>query len=186
MTVFDWGFIGLLSLAAVSLILSLWLIFLWLSGNRKYRQLSAKPPKNKKKRKRYRRQLQQLNKQKKSYRFWGILLAVVAIISISLSSYGRYYQATNLSEADATNIANAYRYMYQIEQQFPALEDDPETVKAKLGEVSRNLSSYGNRRASNSLSEDGQLLLNRYYKRLAQLGQNLNSNLRILTQDASI
>lgn len=184
MTIFDWLFVGLLSLAIVGGVLALWMIFLWVKDKQKYNRIFARRPRNKRKRKRWVRALKRTEYQKNRHGKLFVGLLVMTIVSSGVAVYGRYYQATNLGEADAANIANGYRLVYQVETQVTNEEAPQEEIQQEIYQLSKRLSSYGNRRASSALTQDGQLLLNRYYNQLSQLGTNLNRDLAQIGSDS--
>ncbi|MHC5372208.1 hypothetical protein ACYSNU_00245 [Enterococcus sp. LJL120] len=58
-------------------------------------------------------------------------------------------------------------------------------VNETVNQLARKFSSFGSYRGSPSLTEEGQLLLNRYYTKLAQLGNNLNQESNLVVTDAT-
>lgn len=178
MSIFDWVFVGLLSLTIVAGALALLMIFLWVGDRRQFRKLKVRRPKSKKRRRRWAIALKRLEKKRKRHFKTALILLVSGAACAVIAVYGRYYQATNLGEADAANIANGYNAVYIVKEKIEAVETaDHEKALADLDAASKKLGSYGNKRASGLLTDDGQLMLNRYYNQMTQLGQNINSQL---------
>ncbi|MGX7414079.1 YccF domain-containing protein [Enterococcus caccae] len=107
----------------------------------------------------------------------GIILIVSSVFLLCASLYTTYYEKTNLSSVDSTVIAQTYFITNEVNTQLHALQngEDVKDSKEKLMELSSLLASYGSSTASNSLSKDGQQLLNRYYVQLREFGTNLYS-----------
>lgn len=186
MTIFDWVFAGLLSLTIVAGALALWMLFLLFRGRQQYKAISFRRPKEKKKRKRWAIARRQIEKKKKKHFRSFAVFAAAAVLSAGAAFYGRHYQAANLGEADGVNIGNGYTLVNQVQNELGNLNADQEMAEENLYALVKKLGSYGNKRASGTLTEDGQLMLNRYYSQLSQLAQNLNIKIRQIAEDETI
>ncbi|MHC5216529.1 hypothetical protein ACYSNR_07665 [Enterococcus sp. LJL128] len=177
MGVLDWLFVGVLSAAILCLLVTLFLIVLSMGTGKKVKLLKQRKPKNKRKRKRLKREIRQLEKKKKKQLRNGILLLLTAGVLAGGAFYAQYYQATNLSDYDSENVVQAYYLMSETEGAVTQVKDGENQVKAEktLRELAARLASYGGIRSSTRITTEGQLLLNRYYTSVKELGLNLNS-----------
>ncbi|OJG25622.1 hypothetical protein RU98_GL000863 [Enterococcus caccae] len=139
--------------------------------------LKRKRPKAKRKRKKWLRIKHKLENKVQKFLKRGIILIVSSVFLLCASLYTTYYEKTNLSSVDSTVIAQTYFITNEVNTQLHALQngEDVKDSKEKLMELSSLLASYGSSTASNSLSKDGQQLLNRYYVQLREFGTNLYS-----------
>lgn len=178
MELLDWIFIGLLSLAILSFVFSLISGGLALKLRNKIKISKNKRFKNKQKRKRNKRQISKLERQKKKQVSIWLLFMTVFVVTISGAFYSRYYQSTNLGSEDANAIAQGYNLTKQIEEQLSQINEDDanvEKIHKNIYELSSQLSSYGVRKANGRISQEGQLLLNRLYTNMKELGLNLSN-----------
>lgn len=177
MSVLDWSFVLLLS---STLLFSLFGFLFFISSfrtGRKYKAVKKKrPPKNKKKRRQFLRLRKQLEKKRKKQLFRSVLLLLIAGLSLGTGLYSRYYQQNHLPSEDSEALVQSYYLLDEAQLQINniAAGENPQKSIKNLQEITSRLASYGARRASLSLAEDGQNLLNRHFTLLRELGVNLN------------
>lgn len=182
----DWIFIGLLSAAIVAGVLVLSMIFLLAKDWQQLRVLNERRPNEKRKQKKWAMARKRINERKKSHVLSLILFSIIAVACTGIALYGRHYQATNLGDADAANIASAYSLIDQTNSQMTDSKNDEAKMLSDMNLLAKKLSSYSNKRASDKLAPVGQQLLNRYYNQLSQLGQNLNRQLGQMAKDEKL
>lgn len=178
MELLDWIFIGLLSLAILCFVFSLVNSWLVIKLRVKIKGLQNKRFKNIQKRKKNKRQVSKLERQKSKYIKMGLLFFTCFLVVIGGALYSRYYQSTNLGQEDANAIAQGYQLTKEIEKQLTEINAEGanvEKIHKNIYELSSQLSSYGVRKANGRLSEEGQLLLNRLYTNMKELGLNLSN-----------
>ena len=177
MELLDWLFIGLLSLAILSLIFLLVFLTLWVTNGGKLKKLQEAKPKKKKKRKRWRRECRQAQQKKRRALRWLLIFLILTGIGAGGAFYTRYYQATNLMQEDSDALIQGYFLLTSIEEQLNQVQgtDNPKKVQGTIYELSARLANYGARRASGRLSVEGQTLLNRLYVNMKELGLNLGN-----------
>ncbi|MEI5994481.1 hypothetical protein [Candidatus Enterococcus mansonii] len=177
MEILDWFFIVLFSLAILSLIFSIAYLIFSLVTKKNINTIKSKRVKNKRKRKKLIRKRKKLEAQKKKQIKLGVIFLLSGVLFISGAFYSRYYQATNLGKKDSDAIVQGYYLIHTIEQQLGKVDDEENAVRTQknLYDLSARLSSYGARSADGRLSQQGQMLLNRLYSAMKELGLNLSN-----------
>lgn len=186
MTTFDWLYVGLLSIAIISGVLSLRMIFFLIKDRGRLVQVSKNRPKNKVKHKKWLVACKKIENKKKRHRRSLILLLTSTLLFSGIAVYGRYYQATNLGQADTENIADSYSLIGSVQNEIDNSSENKSQAVLNLDVLARRLSSFGMKRSSARLTKDGQLMLNRYYNQVYQLGRNLNGNIGKIADDESL
>ncbi|MGX7265615.1 hypothetical protein [Enterococcus crotali] len=177
MSMLDWSFVTLLSSALLFFLFALFSVVLSIMTRRKLRPLKRRPPKNKRKRKQFMMKRRKFEKQVKRQQNTGIFLIVLMLLSTGGAVYTRNYQMNNLNANDSESIVQSYYLLDEVELQLNNIKNDKNPQKSikNLRELSLSLSSYGARRAYQGLTEEGQMLLNRHFVLLKELGTNLSS-----------
>lgn len=177
MSMLDWSFVTLLSSALLFFLFALFSVVLSIITSRKLRRFKRRPPKDKRKRKQFIMKRRKVEKQVKRQRNSGITLFVLMLIATGSALYTRHYQMNNLHTKDSESIVQSYYLLDEVELQLNNIKNDENPQKSikNLRELSLSLSSYGARRAYQGLTEDGQMLLNRHFVLLKELGTNLSS-----------
>ncbi|MBO0471768.1 hypothetical protein JZO66_14510 [Enterococcus sp. DIV0242_7C1] len=177
MTILDW--IAVICLAtAILFLLSVTLFFiLFIRAKKDVSKLTKIRTKNKKKRKRIIRAKRQAQKKQKRNILLSILCLIASLAFGAGSAYTIYYQASNLSEADQKAIVNGYYYLNEIENQLSDAADngDEKTISTNMNTLASRLSGFALNKADYRISSEGQLLINRYYTSMKELGVNLSS-----------
>lgn len=177
MIILDWLFIICSSTFLITFLISIFSCFQLFMTKKEFDELKQKRPKNTQKKKRWLKKRRLLNKKKSMQFKRSVILFVVSGILLGSGLYARYYQLTNLSSTDGTIIVQSYFLTDEMKKQLNNLQngEDTEKTKEKLMELSSLLASYGSSTPSNSLSQEGQKLLNRYYVQLRDYGTNMYS-----------
>lgn len=184
MSIFDWVCAGLLTAAVVTGVLAIFMLVLLVKDWQKMKYLKVRRPKDKKKRKKWVAAVMRTDKMKQKHGLSLLFLTVMMLICSGIAMYGQHYQANNLGENDAKNFAAAYVLLDSTRSSIDDSGADEAKLRDTLDTAAKKLSSYGNKRASSKLSQEGQAMLNRYYSQLSQLGQNLNRQLgQMLTNE---
>ena len=176
MSVLDWLFVGLLSSAILFCVLGIGVLGFSLKVRSDHRTLQAKRPKQKKRKKRWQRQCNALKKRQWRFLRRGVVLLVLAGVSVGLGFYSRYYQATNLNENDSEIIVQSYFLVGEVQKELVSIQEgaDPGKSYGRLKEILGMLISYTNQLPSAHLTQEGQQLLRRYYNRAKEFGLNVD------------
>lgn len=109
----------------------------------------------------------------------SILLNIaLLVISVSVGGYSLYYQRSGMTKIDTENIISGYYLVGQIEQQLGLISQKKLLEKESelnIHTLAIKMASYSAKKSSDHQSKDGQLLLNKYYSEIGQLGVNLSS-----------
>lgn len=112
-------------------------------------------------------------KKRKKY-IWISFFLVVCIFNVAVK-YFTFYQERNLAMEDSNSIVEAHYLLENFEQQVKEAKnqkDNQEIIGNKIRSCTAMMASYGTKRADASNSEEGKLIINRYYNGLKQLGVN--------------
>lgn len=118
-----------------------------------------------------------LVKGKRSRRLAAICLCL-ALFFGGGSRYIVYYQSVNLTTEDGDSVARGYYLVRDFEDQLQlgkGEEIEEEPFRQNIRSLATAMASYGVKQASTVNSEEGQLLLNRYYTAVQQLGMNAST-----------
>ncbi|OJG56157.1 hypothetical protein RV06_GL000273 [Enterococcus haemoperoxidus] len=120
-----------------------------------------------------------LLKKKKKRRNNAIVCFLACIIFGGGVGYLYYYQSTNLMAKDADSIAQGYYLLKDMTNELNRAgseEGSKEKAENNLRVLSGKIASYGAKQASSVNTEEGQLVLNRYYRAMKEFGTNTVSN----------
>lgn len=136
----------------------------------------AKKSKETSRQKRRRKKQQALLKRTQHSRWHrSFLLFALSVIFATSAGYARYYQAMHLSQNDGDQVAKSYYLVRDFETTLTAskaLKEPDKVTQERFRQLSTRMASYGIQKSDTRNSEEGQLLLNRYYASLTQLGKN--------------
>ncbi|MEI5994262.1 hypothetical protein [Candidatus Enterococcus mansonii] len=173
----DWSFVVLLSSAFLFTLLGLVLLFSSLKNKKRLGKLRKKrPPKNKKKRKQFFRTQKNIQRKFKKQIVWMCLCLLMAGGTSMGAFYSRYYQQNKLNGEESESIVQSYYMLTELASQVEHINknENPQKSIKNVRNLSGKMVSYGFVRASVTLKEEKQLLLNRYFNSMKQLGKNLN------------
>lgn len=184
----DWVIIGAISLGIICLILMIATFAAAFQAGSQLKELGAKP-KAKSSKKKWRRQRSRYEKAKQRHLKTGLALLVVTLVVSGIGGYAKYYQMTNMTAADTENIVTGYYLIDQMTEQLTTIEgnDNEEKVNANIHALAVRMASFASKKGSDRGTKESQLLLNRYYARMGQVGINLASQkASILIEDKAL
>ncbi|OJG73983.1 hypothetical protein RV12_GL000331 [Enterococcus quebecensis] len=119
----------------------------------------------------------QLEKKRKRQLLWSVIFVLSAGVTLISGFYSRDYQQNHLQGEDSEALVQSYYLLEDAKIQIKHIQagENPQKSIKNLQEITSRLASYGARKSSFNLKEDGQTLLNRHYKLLREVGVNLNS-----------
>ncbi|OTN84013.1 hypothetical protein A5819_003563 [Enterococcus sp. 7E2_DIV0204] len=178
MSIVDWIYIIGIALTIVLFLGFAYFLVQILRIQKQIHRLPSRRIKNKKKRNiiaRKRANFMHMRKRSLGYclsLFLGTGLFCGAII------YFSYYQAMNLTTGDSDSVVKGYYLLRDFEQQVTVAKekgDDEEKIQKDIRYLATAMASYGTKTASTSNSQEGQLILNRYYNAIKQMGMNAST-----------
>lgn len=178
MTILDQLFIGGAAVTIVLILLAIYFLIQFIRTRSKLSKLPKKRLKNKKKNKRVVKQRIQLNKTKKKQLTSMIVSLVLAGLLSGGVGYLSYYQSMNLSSDDSDTIVKSYYLIEDFAKELEIAknkEEDEEKVRQNIRYLATSMASQGNKKASDVNTEEGQMILNRYYNAVKQLGMNTST-----------
>lgn len=172
----DWIIIGAISLGIICLLLLIVSFAASLRARAQLQKLGAKPT-GRSAKKKWRRQKNRYTKTQKSTFKSGVWLLLVTIVISGVGGYAKYYQMTNMTAADTENIVTGYYLLNQMSEQLNAIEssENDEKLNSNIQTLAVRMASFSSKKGSDRGTKESQLLLNRYYTRMGQLGVNLAS-----------
>lgn len=176
MTILDWFFIVSLSLASIGVLFAGISFFLMFQTNKALKKVKKTKVK-KKKQKQKRRKIRELTKKSKKQRTSGLILILLFLVSASIAGYSLYYQSMHLSAKDSKAVVQGYYLVDNLENQLKEAKNTENDVKSgkNIKLLAGQLSSYGIYKATIRNTEQGQKVLNKYYRSMKELGINVSS-----------
>lgn len=178
MAILEWVFLGTFIGGLLFLLLCILSFILFLINSKKVKELKGKKTRNKSKRKKQKKEIIRLGKSKKKSLVSFIICLLLAIGSGTAAAYVSYYQSVNLSDNDSKSVVEAYYLINDIEKQLKIAEEEKEDktkVSSAIRKYASQMASFNSRRASELNKEDGQVLLNRYYNIVKEIGVNASN-----------
>lgn len=126
----------------------------------------------------YKSKIKKLSKTKKRLIVFLFIFSLLTFGSAGIASYISYYQSINLSQKDSENVVKGYYLINDIESELLKAKDksiDNKKATQNIQNLSNSMASFGGMRASDKNKEDGQLILNRYYNIIKEIGVNISS-----------
>ena len=177
MTNLEWIFLITFIGALITLLSSVTFLALFVVYKKKYKHLASEKVKSKSKKRARRKELKQLAKVKKRSLIAFITFFILALGLGSASGYTSYYQAVNLSDKDSKSVVSAYYLLEDFDKELQKAEkaENKEKSVDNIRSLSGRMASYGVLKASHLNKEEGQIVLNRYYNVVKELGVNGSS-----------
>ncbi|ALS01180.1 hypothetical protein ATZ33_07290 [Enterococcus silesiacus] len=178
MTILDRLFIGGVAVAIVLFLLAVYCLIQYIRTRTKLSRLPKKRLKNKKKNKRIAKQKVQLKKVKKKQLTSMIASVILAGLLVGGMGYLSYYQSMNLSSDDSDTVVKSYYLLEDFAKELEIAknkEDDEEKVRQNIRYLATSMTTQGIKKASGINTEEGQIILNRYYNAVKQLGMNAST-----------
>lgn len=145
------------------------------------KKIKKKKFRNKKKNEKRLQDIKLLEGGKKKAGRVSMVLIAISVMLVGGISYATYYQSMNLMKEDSHSMVQSYYLVRDFEKQLLIAkneEDDKENVTQNIRYLATGMASYGTKRASQVNTEEGQLILNRYYNAVKQLGTNASTQTR--------
>lgn len=174
----DWLIIGAISLGILTIIMMMVAFVAMLRASATVKQLSAAKPKGRKAKKKWQRQLKRATKSRQKKLRTSVALLITSMVIGGVGGYAKYYQMTNMTAKDTENIVTGYYLLNQMTEQLNELADgagNEEKMTANIQTLAVRMASFTSKKGSSRGTKESQLLLNRYYARMGQLGVNLSS-----------
>ncbi|MBP2099966.1 hypothetical protein [Enterococcus rivorum] len=179
MSILEMVFIGGVVLTLLSVLSLSFNSIQFIRYNKQLKALPIKKSKNKKRNKQVKNRRRHLLKKKKGS-LKGIVVFLLLSVIIGLSSvYVSYYQSMNLSTEDSNSVVKGYYLLRDFETQVKLAKEQGESekkIQQNLRYLATSLASYGIKSASELNAKEGQLVLNRYYNALKEIGTNASTN----------
>lgn len=183
MTIFIIGGIGL---SLLLFLCSVFLLCLFFYHRREIRNFPPPPKRNKQKRKRWKRRLIDVKKGQKRRLKRLLLSFVLSLLLAGGAGYARYYQAMNLTRKDSDAVAKSYYLVRDFEKELEVVKKEEKMTnktQETLRHVTTSMASYGIEKADSNNALEGQLLLNKYYDSVKQLGANASIQINNLADN---
>lgn len=174
----EWVILISASLAILSIIMFLICLMSFLGNKQKLLTIKNNKPQKKRSQRKWRRDLQKTTTAKKSSGRNTLLFFLLLVLSTSVGGYSKYYQMTNMTKGDTENIVSGYYLLGQVEEQLTAASKEnsnAEQLSSNIHTLAVRIASFSAKKGNDRASEEGQLLMNRYYARMGQFGINLSS-----------
>lgn len=189
MSILEIVFIGGVVTSILFLIGVVLFLFRYFIQRKKLNALPKKKFKNKQKNRRIFKQRKEFQQMKKKSLVLVFIFIFLTITSASLSAYISYYQAMNLTTEDSDSVVRGYYLLRDFEDQLILTRDqsdDEEKLQQNIRYLATAMASYGTKKASNLNSQEGQLVLNRYYNATKQLGMNVSTQTKNFYGNANL
>lgn len=176
MTLYQIIKVGLISLILIFLILLVVSSFFFFMKKKKLNRLNRKKKiKSKRKKKYYRRKKIILEKSiKKQQHFMISLITLDLLMIVGLYAF-IYYENSNIASTDSDSIVRGYFLVDDFKKEIERASDssnDEEASKQNIKYLALSMATYSNKTANSLNTKEGQLLINKYYKQIGQLGMN--------------
>lgn len=167
--------IGLVVVSIVLIFFSFFLVLRDFQTNKEIQTLKIQKSKSRQKRKKSRQIVKELEKSASS-RVKKIIFLFVLSIGLAIGSYFlKSYMATSMTAEDNDTLVKAYYLVRNFEDQIglAATEsDEQDKVARNINYLATTMASYGIYQANYLNSEEGQLVVNKYYNAIMELGVN--------------
>lgn len=172
----DWLIISGISLTIITLVLFIFSLIHYFIMGKEIKKLDKNKKKYKRKMDRWKTKRKRLIKTRKAYLTSSLLLILVMILIGGSTGYARFYQMTNLSKQDTETFALSYYLIDKLEEHVEkSSEENNEKMDNNIQELAQELASFSSKKASNKFGQEGQVLLNKYFTQIGQLGINIGS-----------
>ena len=167
MSILEWTYLGLFISSLIFLLTSITLLVIYIYNQRKIKKMRRK--------KKYKRKIPSLKKQRKKTLVFLIICLFLSVITGAGAAYTSYYQSVNLTEKDSQSVVDGYYYLADFKKQLVLIQNgkaEEKAVTENIQNLSSYMAAYSGKRASDLNTGEGQVVLNRYYNALKELGIN--------------
>lgn len=177
MTNLEWVFLITFIGALITLLSTVTFLAVFVVYQKKYKNCALKRSKNKSKRRKQKKELAGLGKIKKRSFVSFICMFILTLLLGGAAGYTSYYQSVNLSKKDSEAVVSAYFLLEDFSKELEKSEEAKNKDKTydNLKFLSVKMASYGVLKASYLNKEEGQVILNRYYNIVKEIGVNASS-----------
>lgn len=178
MTTLEYLIIAFYASCIIFLLFSILNFVLIIKNNKKLKTTKKQKNRSRAEKKKNKNKIISLKKAKRKSIWLSIICSLLAISSGAGASYASYYQSINLTTQDSENIVEAYYLITDIEKQLELAstsQESSEKVSDAIRKYAGQMASFNSRRASDLNKEDGQVLLNRYYNLVKEIGINAST-----------
>lgn len=189
MSILEYVVLACLAGALFFLFLTLVLFLKYLKLRKKIKKFPKKRLTNKKKRKKRQKIKRELLKQKQK----TLKLLVVSLLLGSSFLAGAYgtnrYLSLSLREDDEKAIVSGYYVLRDFKKELKTIESgevSEEQLRVNLFALATKMASFGTNKASPLNTEEGQLILNRYYRGISQIGINTSAEIKSFYTDETL
>ncbi len=175
MEVMELVLLGLIVVSIVLLFFSFTLFFRNIYTRKKIKFITLERSKSRRRKKENNQKIKQLENEKRSRVKKMIFLFIVSLILVASSSYMKVYISRRISSEDEATFAKAYYLVRNFEEQIELAateSEEEEKVVRNINYLATTMASYGIYKANYLNSEEGQLILNKYYDGVKELGVN--------------
>lgn len=170
----EWLILVSISLAFLFMLMSVFFLIIFSRVSRKGTLLKEAKPQKKRRLKQWRRECHYYRDEKQKLKRNMLVCLIVSIGMSGIVGYSRFYQLTNLTEGDTENIVSGFYLVDQVEKQLELITEG-EGSGENIHTLAVRMASFYSKKGSDRGSESGQLLVNKYYAKIGQLGVNLSS-----------
>jgi hypothetical protein len=173
----EWLYIAGLSVSFLLLFLFIFSVVRMTLTGKKLRTAGRIRPKNQAQARKLVQMKKYFGNLKKSQLKQGLLSLFFSLLFLAGSFIGMWFEATHIGKQDTTNVATGYYLTSSMSKELKnaTTSEKKEKVVKNVAELSSRMASFGVKTASDKLSKEGQLILNRYYKSLKEFGVNIHS-----------
>lgn len=179
MSILEYIFIGGVALMILSGLGSIY-FFLQFSRRRILFRRRLKKTKGKKKKNTSLKRMKLEKKIKQSF-YGALIFCFLTVLFAGVAMFVSYYQSMNLTAEDSEAVVKSYYLLRDLKEQLELADSQSEeSFQENIRLLSTGLASYGIRKASDLNSTEGQIILNRYYNGLKQLGMNASTQVKYI------
>lgn len=166
--------LGLMVVSIVFLFISFFLLLLNICTVKKIKSIASQRIDSRRKKKKNNQKIRQLENEKRSRLNKMIPLFILSLFLVISSVYMKVYISRSISSDDKTTFVNAHNLVRNFEEQIDiaATVSEEEKIVRNINYLATAMASYGIYKANYLNSEEGQLILNRYYDAVKELGVN--------------
>lgn len=163
------------AVAVISLVLFFVLLIRKIVLAKSIKQLRLSKTKRKKERRKNKKRIKEQKKTSQLLTKLMVGLFLLTAVAGGVAGYANYYQKTNLYLTDQQNLTEGTLYTAEIETILLTISDGQEEEKKEttMREISKHMASLSNEQADSGSPQEVQILLNRYYKSVGEVGINL-------------
>ncbi len=173
-----WVYTGAVSLLTVFILVTILSTILFIVNKFKLTDLLKIKYKSHSKKSKHKKRIRNLKIKKKRCFIVAITSLVLALFSFGGVKTIAYFQSVNLVKSDSSAVVEGYYLLSDFNKQLELAQEkqgNKETVSLSIQNLAGNMASYNTKKASELSTAEGQLILNRYYNSIKEIGVNAAS-----------